>query len=183
MASRKIYVADLAAYNQGFLHGTWINLSKLTSPDEVYEKIAKMLAKSKAYGAEEWEIHDYEGFGSIDASRFGIEALMDIEQAINEYGVIPVEVIVNSGWTPKDGDLYDLVPERYLGVVGHREDEYDWAWDYLDQSGGMDGLPAWLQGPALHAAIQGWFDSMVNDGLFHVVRDDKGNTYIFNTEG
>ncbi len=64
----KIYVADLAAYNSGILHGIWIeNLLDLT---DVEEQITVMLSKSPIEGAEEYAIHDYEGFGNIAIGEF-----------------------------------------------------------------------------------------------------------------
>jgi len=59
----RIYVACLAAYNNGRLHGEWIDADQ--SADELHEAVARMLAASPQPGAEEWAIHDYEGFGSL----------------------------------------------------------------------------------------------------------------------
>lgn len=56
----KIYVACLAAYNNGQLHGQWITVE---DPDQVQAEIAAMLAASPQLNAEEWAIHDYEGLG------------------------------------------------------------------------------------------------------------------------
>ncbi|RAN32203.1 antirestriction protein ArdA, partial [Hyphomonas pacifica] len=50
----RIYVACLAAYNNGCLHGRWIGA---TTPDEIMEKVRAMLADSPLPGAEEWAIH------------------------------------------------------------------------------------------------------------------------------
>jgi antirestriction protein len=57
----RIYVACLAAYNNERLHGRWINAHQ--SPDELYSEVQAMLAASPEPGAEEWAIHDHEGFG------------------------------------------------------------------------------------------------------------------------
>jgi len=55
-----IYVADLSAYNNGILHGIWINA--LDEVDEIQDQINAMLEKSPEEYAEEYAIHDYEGF-------------------------------------------------------------------------------------------------------------------------
>lgn len=52
--SPRIYVACLAAYNSGCLHGRWIDA---TTPDEIWEQVRAMLADSPVPDAEEWAIH------------------------------------------------------------------------------------------------------------------------------
>lgn len=62
----RIYVASLSDYNDGRLHGEWIDLGADTDADEVWEAIEAMLASSPgSEPAEEFAIHDYEGFGSL----------------------------------------------------------------------------------------------------------------------
>lgn len=53
----RIYVACLAAYNNGKLHGAWIDAS---DADDMQEATNTMLAASPEPDAEEWAIHDYE---------------------------------------------------------------------------------------------------------------------------
>ncbi|RAN32725.1 hypothetical protein HY11_17410 [Hyphomonas pacifica] len=50
----RVYVACLAAYNNGCLHGRWIDA---TTPDEIMVEVCAMLADSPLPGAEEWAIH------------------------------------------------------------------------------------------------------------------------------
>lgn len=59
----RVYVACLAAYNNGRLHGEWIDAAQ--DADEIGEEVQKMLAASPVPFAEEWAIHDYEGFGGF----------------------------------------------------------------------------------------------------------------------
>ena len=56
----RIYVANLAAYNAGFLVGEWIDLP--LSDEELREKIQSILdAWNDGFSpSEEWAIHDYE---------------------------------------------------------------------------------------------------------------------------
>ena len=56
----RIYAACLSAYNNGHLHGSWIRAAQ--DPDLIYDEIHQMLATSPSPQAEEWAIHDYEGF-------------------------------------------------------------------------------------------------------------------------
>lgn len=61
--SPRIYVACLAAYNAGQLHGEWIYADR--EAHEILVDIKSMLERSPQSCAEEWAVHDYEGFSSI----------------------------------------------------------------------------------------------------------------------
>ncbi len=81
----RIYVACLAAYNNGRLHGEWIDADQ--SADELHEAVARMLAASPQPGAEEWAIHDYEGFGSLRLGEYeSLERIATIAAGIAEHG-------------------------------------------------------------------------------------------------
>jgi antirestriction protein len=81
----RIYVACLAAYNNGQLHGEWIDADQ--SADELHEAVAQMLAASPQPGAEEWAIHDYEGFGSLRLGEYeSLERVAAIAAGIAEHG-------------------------------------------------------------------------------------------------
>ena len=54
-ANLRIYVACLAAYNDGKLHGQLINANQ--DADCIYEEIREMLSESPVPNAEEWAIH------------------------------------------------------------------------------------------------------------------------------
>jgi antirestriction protein len=56
-----IYVACLAAYNAGTLHGKWIAATQ--DADSLHREVQEILKQSPEPFAEEWAIHDYEGFG------------------------------------------------------------------------------------------------------------------------
>ncbi len=56
----RIYVACLAAYNNGKLHGAWIDATQ--DIDDIQEQVSQMLDESPEEDAEEYAIHDYEGY-------------------------------------------------------------------------------------------------------------------------
>lgn len=83
----KIYVADLAVYNGGHLHGVWIEVTE--DQDDIQEQIQLMLKDSPVEDAEEWAIHDFEGFDSAVISKYeGIERVVNIAMFLNEYSDI-----------------------------------------------------------------------------------------------
>lgn len=67
-ATIKIYVACLAAYNNGILHGRWIDATQ--GEDHIWDGIKAMLDESPIPGAEEHAIHDYEGFEGVSLSEY-----------------------------------------------------------------------------------------------------------------
>ncbi len=62
--SPEIYVVCLSAYNNGHLHGAWIDATQ--SVEVIKKEIQAMLKKSPIPYAEEWAIHDYDNFGNLN---------------------------------------------------------------------------------------------------------------------
>ena len=85
----RIYVASLMDYNNGILHGRWIDV---TDVETIWEEINKMLEESpsaKEYHekAEEWAVHDYEGFGDVLLGENpDFEKLVEIVEGVEEFG-------------------------------------------------------------------------------------------------
>lgn len=87
----RIYVACLAAYNNGILHGAWIEATEAWS---MWEATRDMLAKSPISDAEEWAIHDYEGFASIRINEYdSFERVAELAAFIAEHGALGAELI------------------------------------------------------------------------------------------
>ncbi|WKW52066.1 antirestriction protein ArdA [Rhodomicrobium lacus] len=83
----RIYVACLAAYNNGYLHGVWINADQ--DADTIRDEITAMLARSPIKGAEEYAIHDHEGFEGVAIEEYaGIERVVRIGAFIAEHGAL-----------------------------------------------------------------------------------------------
>ena len=92
----RIYVADLAAYNNGILHGIWIDATD--DVDDIQDQINKMLAESPEEFAEEYAIHDYEGFEGYPLGEYeGIQTAHDIACFIEEYPNIAGELLSHFG--------------------------------------------------------------------------------------
>ena len=108
----RIYVACLAAYNNGYLHGVWIDATQ--GEWAIWEDISTMLAASPIPDAEEHAIHDYEGFEGVSITEYaGIETVTKIAAFIVKYGALGAAIYNNYG-----GDLdeaTEAMTERYLG--------------------------------------------------------------------
>lgn len=83
----RIYVACLAAYNNGILHGGWIDACQ--DADEIRWAIHDILKFSPIECAEEYAIHDYEGFEGISLSEYtGIDDVAALAAFIEEHGAL-----------------------------------------------------------------------------------------------
>jgi antirestriction protein len=115
----RIYVACLAAYNSGVLHGAWIDATN--DAWRIWDGIAAMLVASPIAGAEEWAIHDYEGFGCIRIAEYeGIERVAEIVAFIEEHGALGAAVVDHYS-----GDLAEAreaLEDRYLGTYASLAD-------------------------------------------------------------
>lgn len=117
--SIRIYVACLAAYNNGILHGSWIDATE--SPDAMMDAIQKMLGCSPIPNAEEWAIHDYEGFCGIALSEYeGIEQVHELAQFAEEHGELGAEVLTYYGNDLEEAT--EALTERYQGEYGSLAD-------------------------------------------------------------
>tara|TARA_R110002110_G_scaffold415847_1_gene657766 strand:- start:25145 stop:25660 length:516 start_codon:yes stop_codon:yes gene_type:complete len=92
----RIYVADLSAYNNGKLHGVWIDAT--SDMDDIWDAVNKMLKNSPEEDAEEWSIHDYEGFGEVYISEHeGFESVREKALFIEENPAIGSELLNHFG--------------------------------------------------------------------------------------
>jgi antirestriction protein len=108
----RIYVACLAAYNSGTLHGAWIDATR--GEWGIWEDIQKMLAASPIPDAEEHAIHDYEGFEGARISEYtGIETVAKLAAFIAEHGALGGAVL--EYYTNDLDEATEALTERHLG--------------------------------------------------------------------
>lgn len=162
----RIYVACLAAYNNGQLHGTWIDANQ--GADAIHEEILAMLASSPIPGAEEWAIHDYEDFGGIALSEYeSIERVAEIAALLIEHGE------AFGAWYSYDpsADLSDF-QDAYRGEY---DSEEAYAEELADDTGMLDSLPENLRYYFDYERFAR--DLFMSD--MHSVRSGHGTIYVF----
>ena len=107
----RIYVACLAAYNNGWLHGRWIDAT--LGEDHVRKHIAQMLKASPIENAEEYAIHDYEGFEGAPISEYsGIAEVCALAEFIEDHGVLGGKLIEHYGDLD---DAREALEDHYAG--------------------------------------------------------------------
>lgn len=107
----RIYVACLASYNNGILHGAWIDTCQ--DSDEIMSEVQAMLAASSIENTEEWAIHDYEGFEGISLSEYeGFESVAELAAFVQKYGKLGAKLYTNFGGLD---DARTAVEDHYCG--------------------------------------------------------------------
>jgi len=108
----RIYVACLAAYNSGHLHGVWIDADQ--EDWVIWEGVQTMLAASPIHEAEEWAIHDYEGFGGVHISEYAsLDYVGALARFIAEHGALGAMLLEHYG---NDlNEALEALEDRHLG--------------------------------------------------------------------
>lgn len=105
----QIYVASLADYNNGRLHGTWIDAT--TDTEQIHDDIQHMLNQSPEPDAEEWAIHDHQGLGAWRPSEHeSIDTVSQVAAGIAEHGDAFAALAAELGT-----DELDRFEDIYLG--------------------------------------------------------------------
>lgn len=108
----RIYVACLTAYNNGILHGHWINAQQ--DADDLKQAISVMLKASPIKYAEEWAIHDYEGFEGATVHEYdSMEHVAELAAFIAEHGPLGGALIKH--FDDLD-DAQKAIREQYAGT-------------------------------------------------------------------
>ncbi len=124
----RIYVACLAAYNAGILHGEWINATQ--EPDQIWSGIRNILQSSPIANAEEYAIHDYEGFEGIGLSEYsGMEEAHQLACFVEEHGKLGTEVLDYYG-----GDLDTTVELLTHGYAGEYSSLAEFAESFINET-------------------------------------------------
>lgn len=172
----RVYVACLAAYNAGHLHGAWIDL---TDGVEYFDAAcATILRTSPVPDAEELEVHDHEHIGAD----VGLGESRLIAAWFDDAGTVP-----DGHWQQTmaafHGCLRDAIeagPHSWQtqGVCGPFEyrheaesESEDLAWDHI-----ADSTPNFAEVSQMtyvsieyKAAARDWFDLVSVCGLWYVV--------------
>jgi antirestriction protein len=169
----RIYVASLSDYNAGRLHGVWLDAAQ--EPEELHDQIAGMLAESKEPHAEEWAIHDFEGFNGLHLGEWeNLEHVSKVANGIREHGLAYAHwaTIVSI-----DEEL-DKFEESFLGRWPSRT---EYAADVLDDFGLYEQVEHAVSDnlrPYVTLDAEGFGRDLELGGDITVIEGDSG-TYIF----
>ncbi len=169
----RIYVASLSDYNAGRECGAWL---EATDIQHVRAGVAAMLKASPGGHAEEYAIHDFEGFSRyLPSESEDLELVCAIGAAIVEQGRVFTAYLEHVGLPMNAEQLPALVAgftESYQGAYNSLE---DWAEEYLEDTGLLQQVPESLRG---YIDVESWAeDAEVNGDIFSVEFEDQ--THVF----
>lgn len=141
----KVYIADLAAYNEGELVGEWLDLSEFGSGEEVMEKISELLkqwSEESDEEREEFAVHDMENFPKQMYSEYmgesDFQKVIDYWEAINGTDY-PMEVVED--YASETGkDIVEAASEIKDNHYGTFSSLKDFAYEWVDSVGGISGV-------------------------------------------
>ena len=161
----KIYVACLAAYNNGILHGQWIDANQ--EVDDIHEEIKKILRASPIPGAEEFAIHDYEGFCGLRIEEYqDIATVAEMAAMIEEHGEAWAK------FAEYEGIEYATLERFEDAYAGEWEDEESFAQDLADETMEIpENLSFYIDYQRLAR------DLFIND--YYSADGENGKVYVF----
>ena len=174
-AQPRIYVASLADYNEGRLHGAWIDAAQ--DEEELDLAVKEMLARAPSPGAEEWAIHDYEDFGALRLDEFeSLAAVAKVAKGIAEHGP------AFAAWAAHVGADSEALDEFEDAYMGEWESAVAFAEEMLDDMGHIEeimrGVPEHLA-PYVEIDYRGYFDNLAFGGEIIPVEKPDGGIYVF----
>ena len=159
----QIYVRPLKAYTEGKDGGQWVDAAQ--DAEDLQTDIDDILADSPVAGEEEWAVHDYEDMPNLGEYP-SLEAVSVVGLAVDEHGSGLIEaashVVDDIG---NAEELRETLEERFQGI---HDDEDEWAYSYLDNTGMLDELPEWAQAYSAALASE-WGRSTIAGGEVAVV--------------
>lgn len=144
----RIYAACLASYNNGVLHGRWIDAS--SDVDEMQEEVNAMLRESRFPSAEEFAIHDFDGLPRSLGEHSGLRAVAAVVALVEDTAFLDQDVVI-AVVDDCGGDVAaarDMLEYRFCGV-------YDSFRDYADEA--ADDMLSTYEIPDDHPAVR-YFD-------------------------
>jgi len=172
-ARPRLYVASLSDYNAGRLLGAWLDAAQPL--EDLHEQVQAMLARSKEPVAEEYAVHDYEGFAGYQPGEYeSLERLNRIATGIAEHGAAFGAWAEHCGSNNEELERFE---EAYRGdwpsVAAYTE-------ELLDDLGATETLqhvPDWLQ-PYVQINVEGLARDLELGGDLWSA-PSEGGTHIF----
>ena len=139
----RIYVASLADYTAGRLYGWWV--SAFQPAEDIRRDIDAMLARSEEPIAEEWAIHDYEGFEGLKLSEYeNLEHVAEAARMLVDHGPVIAGLLNHLGGLEYLDDAGRYMDEGYRGAF---DSLTDYVTEFVEDCYGdvLKSLPEFLR--------------------------------------
>lgn len=177
-----IWVASLADYTNGHLHGQWIHANQ--QPSALYAAVHDMLANSPTPGAEEWAIFDYDDFAGLHIDEHDrLEDIAAIATGLRThgpaFGAWAKRVRIESKPEALDHQRLEAFEDYFLGEFDTPD---EWAHDLLGEaiSGVEEHIPQSLQS-YIHFDYNAFARDCDLNGDITVEEAPNGRVWIFRT--
>ena len=145
----RIWVGSLSDYNNGILHGCWIDIADANGDKETLFNIIKekVLATSPTAAecgcpTEEFGVFDYDSACHISLSQFGeypdYQELIDLDSALEAADDPDAIAAYLDLFSIADLDQFE---DRYCG---HYDSHVDFASELIDDLGDLNGVPDYI---------------------------------------
>lgn len=171
--SPRIYVASLADYNAGRLHGRWVDADQ--DADAIRGEIADMLAESREPVAEEFAIHDHDNFAGYSVPEFAdVERVAQVARLIVEHGPVFAGLLNHFG-----GDLDEAKQYMTDGYRGAFDSLAEYATELVEEcyADRLKALPEFIR---YHIDFRGIADDLELSGDVFTIACD-GKLHVFDS--
>lgn len=173
----QIWVASLADYTNGHLHGVWLDAT--LDPAELDQAVAFMLRNGYTPDAQEWAVYDYHDFCGLDLGEYvPMSRISRIACGIAEHGD------AFAAWAEYVGtdaeDELDRFGDCYLGRYDSVEAYAEQLLEEADAYSYFDAVPESLRQYAIYDIEHITLD--IEHDL-HVELASGGGVHVFNTRG
>jgi len=162
----RVYVGTYAKYNGGSIKGAWLDLENFDDRADFYDAALKLHADERD---PELMFQDFEGFPRSLYSESNVSDELIAFANLDEDDRELLEVYLTHF---DDGDI-DKAREAFCGKY---DSEADWAEQWLDDTGGLEGIPEHLKNYIDYAAYGR--DARLGGGIAFV-RVDGGDLWVF----
>jgi antirestriction protein len=171
-----VYVASLSDYNAGTLHGCWLDLSTLTTEEEIQEAIAAMLAQSPEAAkyadeeAEEWAFHDSQNCGNLSefAPVVTLAAIAEDFEAVEREGL---DWDLYLQWLAYSGEDWGNVEQFRDCYHGAYDEPEDYAAELIEELYRLSDIPELIRYHIDYAGI--WRDLYLSGDCYEIHHDLK----------
>ncbi len=168
----RIYLACLASYNAGILHGEWVELD---GSDDLHECLFDLLDRSPVDEATEWAVHDHEHCGHLGEYP-GLERLQEIKATFLRAEAEDLDWELLCIFCDHAG--HDLEPDTITlfneAFTGSGLSLIDWCRQFFEDSGEIGRIPEHLRSYLDYSAYAR--DLEAND-IFTI--EHGGETHVF----
>jgi len=171
----RIYVASLADYNDGRMHGAWIDADQ--TEEELEQAVKEMLDSSTLPGAEEWAIHASDGFGMLDIDEFeSFEYVAKVAAGIAKHGA------AFAAWASHVGTDSERLDQFEDAYVGEWESEAAYAEETLEDLGIVEEIMRDVPkhfAPYVTIDYAGYARDLAYNGDIVTVEKADGGIYVY----